>query len=73
MNDEELLKTFGLNIKIERIKRAISQEKVAEMLNMSSVYISNVESGKHKISLTNAWKFAKYFNKTIDYLLTPKK
>ncbi len=67
-----MLKIFGLNIKLERIKRGLTQESVAEILDFSSVYISNVESGKHNISLSNAYKFAKFYNKTLDYLLTEK-
>ena len=42
MDDIKLLKTFGFNIKIERLRQKISQEKLAEALNVSSVYISNV-------------------------------
>ena len=70
--DKEILKTFGLNVKIERIKRGLSQEEAAEKLGFSSVYISNIELGKHNLSLTNAHKFSKFYNKTIDYLLTEK-
>ena len=72
MNDETLLKTFGMNIKFERLKRKLSQEKVAEALEVSAVYISNVESGKHSISLVNANKFANFYEKSLDYLLTEK-
>lgn len=72
MNDENLLKIFGMNIKFERLKRKLSQEKVAEALEVSAVYISNVESGKHSISLVNANKFANFYEKTLDYLLTEK-
>lgn len=72
MDNEHLLKIFGLNIKIERIKMGLSQEKVAESLDFSSVYVSNVESGKHKISLVNAYKFSKFYKKSLDYLLTEK-
>lgn len=70
---DKILKIFGLNIKLERIRMGLTQEEAAEKLDFSSVYISNVESGKHKISLTNAYKFAKLYNKTLDYLLTEKK
>lgn len=70
--DKLLLKTFGLNIKLERIKFGLTQEEVAEKLNFSAVYISNVESGKHKISLINAYKFAQFYKKSLDYLLTEK-
>ena len=69
---ENLLKIFGINIKFERLKRKLSQEKVAEALEVSAVYISNVESGKHSISLVNANKFANFYEKTLDYLLTEK-
>lgn len=70
--DKLLLKTFGLNIKLERIRLGLTQEEVAEKLDFSSVYISNVESGKHKISLINAYKFAQFYKKSLDYLLTEK-
>lgn len=72
MDNEILLKVFGLNIKLERIKLGLTQEEVAENLDFSSVYISNVESGKHKISLINAYKFASFYKKSLDYLLTEK-
>ena len=72
MNEKELLKTFGFNLKIERLKRKISQEVLAGALNVSSVYISNVESGKHNLSLINALKFCDYFNLNIEYLLKQK-
>lgn len=70
--DKLLLKIFGLNIKLERIRMGLTQEEVAEKLDFSSVYISNIESGKHKISLTNAYKFAQFYKKSLDYLLTEK-
>ena len=72
MKTINILKTFGINIKFERLKRKLSQEKVAEALEVSAVYLSNVESGKHSISLINANKFAQFYGKTLDYLLTEK-
>ena len=58
--------------KFERTKHGYTQEKVAEDLNFSSVYISNVESGKCDLSLTNAHKFAQFYNKSLDFLLKEK-
>lgn len=72
MDDIKLLKTFGCNIKIERLRQKISQEKLAEALNVSSVYISNVESGKHNISLVNALKFSNYFKQPVEFFLQEK-
>jgi len=72
MDNEKLLKIFGINIKFERIKNGLSQEKVAETLNFSSVYLSNVESGKHSISLVNAYKLSQFYDKDLNYLLKEK-
>lgn len=72
MDDKSLLKTFGFNLKIERLKRKISQENVAEALNLSTVYVSNVESGKHNISLVNALKFCNYYGMSVEYFLEDK-
>ncbi len=40
------LKNFGKIIRIERIKNDLSQEKLAELLNVSMRTISLIESGK---------------------------
>ena len=72
LNEKQILETFGLNVKYEREKLKLKQEELAEFLGVSTVYISNIENGKHKISLTNALKFSLYFNKTLDYLLKEK-
>lgn len=69
MDDKKLLEIFGFNIKIERLKKKLSQEELAYQLNFSTVYISNVELGKHNLSLINANKFCNYFNKPIEYFL----
>lgn len=36
---------FGRNVKIERIRKNITQEKFAEMIDMSLSYISKLEQG----------------------------
>ena len=72
MEEKLLLKIFGLNLKFERLRKQLTQEEVAEALDMSAVYVSNVEAGKHSVSLVNAKKFADFYGKTIDYLLTEK-
>ncbi|PWL77120.1 transcriptional regulator [Candidatus Gastranaerophilales bacterium] len=72
MDEKTLLKLFGFNLKIERLKRKISQETVAEALDFSSVYVSNVESGKHNISLVNALKFCNYYGSPVENFLREK-
>ncbi len=66
---DELLTTFGLNLKMQRLKQKLSQEELAEALNFSTVYVSNVECGKHNISLINAVKFCRFFDLPVEKFL----
>lgn len=72
MDKVNQLKIFGLNLKLERIRLGLTQEQVAEKLDFSTVYISNVESGKCDLSLLNAYSFSIFYGKSIEYLLTEK-
>lgn len=47
MNKEQI----GLRIKLERTKQNLTQEQLAEMADISSSYLSAIESGKQSISL----------------------
>ena len=67
--DNEILKIFAHNLKVERIKKSISQQKLAELAGFSVPYISNVENAKHKISLISAFKIAQILEKSIDEML----
>ena len=44
-------KLIGSRIKLERTKKGLTQEKLAELLDVSIGYISQVERGITKISL----------------------
>lgn len=67
--DDEILKIFGHNVKVERIKKSLSQEQLANLSGFSIPYISNVECAKHNISLVNAFKLSTIFGKTIDSMI----
>jgi len=69
MEEKKLLEIFGFNLKIERIKLKLSQEQLAEIVDLSKTYISNVETAKHNISLINAYKLSRAVNKSIEELL----
>lgn len=47
----EILKRIGLNFRIERIKRRLSQEKFAEIANVHTNYIGKVERGEQNITV----------------------
>ena len=43
MDKKTLLKKFGKNVKIQRIKRDLTQEKLAEIMDVSQNYIASIE------------------------------
>ena len=46
MEDKNRLRNLGINFKSERLRRDISQEKLAELTNISRNSISLIETGK---------------------------
>lgn len=69
MNEQEILKNFGINFKHYRNKAKLTQDMVVDFTGFSKPYISNVEMGKHNLSLVNALKFASVVNKTIEEMI----
>ena len=69
MDKKTLLKKFGKNVKIERIKQDLTQEKLAEIMDVSQNYIANIECGKANMSLAIVLELANYLNIRIEKLL----
>jgi len=69
MNEQEVLQKFGFNFKIERMRLKLTQDEIVDKTGFSKSYISNVENGKHSVSLVNAIIFASLVNKKIDELI----
>lgn len=69
MNKRELLKKFGKNVKIERIKKDLAQEQLAEILDVSQNYIACVETGKQNMSLGKILELSEALNVNIEMLL----
>lgn len=72
MNQDKLNKIIGKNIKKYRNKtilngKKVTQEKLAELINVSVSLISNLESNKRKtgISITNLYKISIVLNTPI--------
>ena len=65
---EQDLKKFGKLIKIERIKNDFSQEKLAELLNVSMRTISLIESGKQHPEFFLVVKLSKVLNFDLNIL-----
>ena len=54
-----LLEIFANNMRQQRLKYGISQEKLAELSELHRTYISDVERCQRNISLNNLEKIAK--------------
>ena len=72
MNKAELLKRFGKNVKLERVKKDLTQEQLAEIMNVSQNYLSSVELGKENMSLAKVLELAEYLKTDVENLLNFK-
>jgi transcriptional regulator with XRE-family HTH domain len=65
----ELYKYIGKKLKKKRIEVKLSQEKIAEKLDVDYRQIYYYETGKSKIPLDNLLKLCEFFNVDIYYFL----
>ena len=72
MNKETLLKKFGKNVKIERVKKDLTQEQLAEIMGVSQNYVASIEGGKENMSLGKILELTKALNIDIEVLLVFK-
>lgn len=69
MNKRELLKKFGKNVKIARIKKDLTQEQLSEILDVNQNYIACIECGRQNMSLGKILELANALNVDIETLL----
>lgn len=69
LSKAELLKKFGLNVKIARLKKELTQEQLAELMNIHLTYIARIETGKINMSLGKILELANTLNIDINKLL----
>lgn len=60
---------IGLRIKIARLKLKMTQEALANQVKLSTVYISNIETGNARMSLAVIIKIANALSVSVDELL----
>jgi len=58
MDYNDLLKNVGLQFKMARLKKGLSQAQLAEILNSHDRYISDIECGRRNITIKTINKFA---------------
>lgn len=71
MKDIRLLE-LGHKIRLERMKRDISQEQLAELANISTRTVSDIERGITDIRYTNLLQISEAFEMNIAELLNFK-
>lgn len=62
-------KAIGKRIKIARIKADLTQERLAEAVEISPTHLSNIETGTTRVSLTAIVNLANALSVTVDDLL----
>lgn len=65
-----LRRTFARNLKLYRLDRKVSQEKLADLCNLHRTYIGSVERGERNISIDNIEKISKALKVSPSMLLT---
>ncbi|MBQ3483329.1 MAG: helix-turn-helix transcriptional regulator [Clostridia bacterium] len=69
MGDEKLLKEIGQRINARRKELGLTQEELAERMEVSIQMISNVELGKKAIRPENLVKLCNALDVSADYIL----
>jgi len=62
-------KAIGKRIKIARIRADLTQERLAERVELSTTHLSNIETGTTRVSLQSIVGLANALDVTVDDLL----
>lgn len=63
---------LGTDLKVQRILKGVSQEKMAGDLNISRSKVSSWETGRREMSLFDAVMISDYFDVSMDNLFNKK-
>lgn len=58
MNENNTLKKIAFNIKVERMRKNLTQFQLAEMIEVHEKYIGKIESGKQNLTIKTLIKLA---------------
>jgi len=68
--EADSLRIIGRNIRAARIRAGLTQECLAELLDIHWQTLSNIERGKHPFAVTTFAQIAQYLDTSSDALLT---
>ena len=72
MNDQEIFNLIGLNVRVERTLKRLTQAQLAELIEVHEKYIGKIESGKQNITIKTLNKIANALNINIIRLIEDK-
>lgn len=61
---------LGEKIKKERMRNRLTQEMLAELADITSSYVGQIERGERKVTLSKLVRIANVLNVSVDYLLS---
>jgi len=73
MNRDKIIKLFAENLRVERARKNITQEKLAEMANITPEYLARIEKEKYSPSLVVIASLAKALSVSVDTLIPVEK
>ncbi|MEX0931585.1 MAG: helix-turn-helix transcriptional regulator [Candidatus Paceibacterota bacterium] len=62
-------KEFTMRLRTARIESGLTQVQVAKKLKRPQSYVSNIESGQQRVDVVELKKFAKLYDKDINYFI----
>ena len=69
LNYVDVLKRIGLNFRVARIKKSLSQEEFAGLANVHTNYIGKVERGEQNLTIKKVVSLANSLEISIDNIL----
>lgn len=66
---KEVLKKIGMNFRVERIQRRLSQEKFAELANVHTNYIGKIERGEQNLTIKKIVEIANLLDLPLNKIL----
>lgn len=66
---EKRLKEIGERVRKARVASGLSQAQLAELINISPPYMSNIETGKHIMKITTLIKLTEALEVSNDWVL----
>ena len=70
MNKAEIIKQVAETIRVERFRKRLSQEKLAEMARISTKYLNSIENEKVNPSITIVVQLCKALEIELNQLIT---